>query len=150
MNETTLNELRDVDLPDAPSLWPPSLGLLLAFFSILVFALIISLRFRWSKKQRIRKELRVEIERLEQQFAAHGDVGLLQSELAILSARIMKHSQGISGKSLSESPHEFAAVYPHGDQFFALLTDDRYTRTPRIDGNQLLKLAKVQVRKCRL
>ncbi|MFK8068730.1 MAG: DUF4381 domain-containing protein [Gammaproteobacteria bacterium] len=94
-------ELRDIQLPDPVSWWPPAVGWWLVLLGIILFLIAAIFLFKkWKTKRRSAKVLaRKELQKIEQEFSNNSDQKLLIENLSTLLRR----------SSLSSFPREECA-----------------------------------------
>lgn len=141
--QETLALLKDVHMPQSPSFWPPSLNLSLSVIVFLVCIIFFAVWFsRYLKRSLFKKEAFMELERINKAYVLNQDRAFVQNSVSILLKRIekssnQKNNQKIFPKKILLSIQE-------------ILQKDRFKKDPNISVNELLKLMKELIKKCRI
>jgi len=110
MHDTLIEELRDIDTPEAPSPWPPApgwwaLGLLFIFAAFLVYRAWAARRNR----NAYRREARTELERIREEYTQNGDPRRYASHASELARRVAIEIVG-RGRASRPTGSEFVAL----------------------------------------
>ncbi|HXW53585.1 MAG TPA: DUF4381 domain-containing protein [Myxococcota bacterium] len=157
MNEEILSQLKDIHWPKPPPFWPLAIGYYGAFIlALILLASGVFFAWRWQKRQKIRRAITQEFLLIRKNFADDLDVARLQASISALLRRIIFHkSQSGHAKNadLKALATPLEKIFPNrekNDLIIDLVETDRFMKSPRVDGEHLLKLVGEQLKRCRI
>jgi hypothetical protein len=141
-------ELRDIHLPDDPSIWPLAFGwwLLIIIVSILIYVLV-------KKWQQLRKQkqlidlMQIELNNINENFKTHTNKRQLASEISELLKRFVRHilkdnsATSLTGTEWVEYLNKQTGS-SHFSQFESELTQAQYLPQTEYDASQLITAVK--------
>lgn len=157
MEQDVLSQLKDIHWPEPVSFWPPAFGYYLVLLALVMIAMLAWYFFGWGRaKRRLKKQVLTELEAIESEFLIHRDNGLLQASLSALIKRLAFFAGPPhlpKAASLDEITAVLLYVLPEKDRtlhMVELLKKERFQKEPAIDGEELLMLARTQIKRCRI
>lgn len=143
MQENYLEQLKDIHMPQSPGFWPPSLNLVVGLLILLLFlGLSIFFYAKFRKKRTIKKLALVELKAIENNFVRTNDKAQLQNSINILLKRL----------AMTKENSSMSKIFPKNIFVRAeeILQKDRFKKDPSINVDEIIKLAKELIKKCRL
>lgn len=143
MDNSYLEQLKDIHMPAKPHWWPVSNQILIALLTLLIaIILIYTIKKFFYDKKSLKKEINKEFSIIKSNFIKTQNKAQLQNDISILLKRIILSSK-------FDSPSKIFNKNIH-DQINIILQTDRFTKNPSIDAELLLRLSSELIKKCRL
>lgn len=157
MNTDVLKDLRDIHMPEAPSVWPLAIGyyVVLVLLGIAVVAILYYVLIE-RKNRRLKKEIWQELNALDARYQSDGDNAAVQAGATALLKRLvfLKNRRELSRASdLDDLMEALNEMFPNQEktaQLIALIKKDRFSKQPDIDGALLLTMLREQIKRCRI